>query len=177
MTFKELRQNDVERLRSVLARYPEIQRGSIYFTNAYWCILLHRLAHALFQRKIYFLARLLWNLNLLFTGADISPSSKIGPGFVILYPVSVTVAGCAGNNFLVMGQGGLGGGMTTEDIGAGPGMPLLGDDVTLPFRTMVLGAVKIGSRAQLPAGVVISNDVAAGAVVELAPFRTFNRNS
>ena len=105
------------------------------------------------------LGRLLWQINLTLTGADLNPISDFGPGLVLPSPLGVTLYGVAGCNLTAHAQTVLGGGRSRKDIGAGPGRPLLGNDVTLGHGAMVLGPVKVGDEVNIGPGCVVLDDV------------------
>lgn len=128
----------------------------------YLCVFLYRISHYLQRRGNIRLARLIWHANQVLTGADIVPSARFGGGLVISHPVGISLVGVAGKNLTVMAQAGLGGEIgRLQDVGAGPGLPLLGDDVHLAPSSGVLGPVKIGSRVRLAPGCIVTRDVAA----------------
>ena len=126
---------------------------------------LHRYSHWLHEGGHPLLARLVWHLDLWLTGADISPASDLGEGLLIVHPFAVTISGNAGRNLTIEGWGGLGGALATNDIGAGPGLPVLGDDVRLDRSAMVLGPVRVGDGARIGPGCTVVRDVEAGAQV------------
>lgn len=128
--------------------------------RAWLAVRLYRLAcyhHGNGRRS---LARLFWQANLVLTGADITPITLIGPGLVIPRPQGVTLFGVAGRNLTIMGMAVIGGGTSRQDIGAGPGRPLLGNDVTFDMGAMVLGPVRIGNRVHIGAGCTVMQDLA-----------------
>ncbi len=134
---------------------------------SYLCIFLHRISHYFFTRSNRIFARFFWHLNLLLTGADISPVSDIGGGFVVGYPLGVVIIGKIGKNFTMYGHGGIGGGRGNHDIGAGPGLPILGDGVELGFGAFVLGAVHIGDRVYVGSRCYVARDVPSDATIEM----------
>jgi serine O-acetyltransferase len=173
MTFAQLRdflRADRERLEACIADCGEA-RGWVRCSPAWTCVILHRWSRWLFVRGWTIAARFVWQLNLWITGADIAPMSGLGPGLVILHPFSVTIAGNAGRNLFVGGLGGIGGGMSLEDVGAGPGVPVLGDDVWLERGAMVLGPVRIGDRVRIGAGCTVVRDVGCDCTVDPLPVR------
>jgi serine O-acetyltransferase len=124
------------------------------------CVVLYRLSHHFFHRGNPRLARLFWQLNLMLTGADISPRSDIGGGLVILNPVGAAISCDAGRNLTIMPLAGIGGEVgRSDDMGAGPGLPVLGDDVTLEPHAGVLGPVRIGDRVRVEACTSVVADV------------------
>lgn len=121
------------------------------------------------------MARLVWQLNLFGTGADISPGSDLGAGLIILHPVAVTLYGNAGIDLTIEGWGGLGGGLDLADIGAGPGLPLLGSFVRIARGSMVLGPARIGDSVSIGPGCTVVHDVPAGCEVLCHPVRVLRQ--
>jgi serine O-acetyltransferase len=172
LTFAETRR----RLRADRARLVECLRArgaptGVTGSPAWIAVRMHRGSRYLYACGWPVLARIAWQANLWLTGADISPSSELGEGLVIVHPFGVTVTGSAGRNLTIEGLGGMGGGMSLEDIGAGPGVPVLGDDVYIDRNAMVLGPVRVGDGARIGPGCTIVRDLAAGSVVTLPPAR------
>jgi serine O-acetyltransferase len=131
------------------------------------CAFLYRLSHHLHRSGRRFLARMCWQFNTLLTGADISPPSDLGEGLLIVNPPGTAISGSAGRNLTVMPSSGMGAEVgRRQDIGAGPGLPLLGDDVVLGAHTGVLGPVRIGHRVHIKTGAVVTFDVPQDTVVE-----------
>jgi serine O-acetyltransferase len=157
--------DDRHRLHEVAKDDPR-KGGLLLFNLSYQAAWLHRWSHYFFCRGNRQLARLLWHLNLWLTGADISPISDIGGGLLLLYPLCVILVGKIGRNFTAYGQVGVGGGMSSADIGAGPGLPVLGDNVTLDFGALVLGPVHVHDNARVGGRCVVTGDVPEGATVE-----------
>ena len=140
--------------------------GAVVFHPSFLCALLHRLSHHFFRAGHRYVARFFWHLNVLLTGADISEPCDLGEGLVIVSPPGVAIMGKAGRNLTVMPCAGLGGELgRREDVGAGPGLPVLGDDVVLEPHCGVLGPVRIGHRVRLEAGTVVSEDVPDDTVI------------
>lgn len=136
------------------------------FTASYLCVALYRHSRWCHVRGWNRAARLLWQLNVHLTAADISPLCDLGEGLVIVHPVAVTMSGSAGRGLVVEGWGGFGGGLARADIGAGPGLPLMGDDVYLGHGAIVLGPVRIGHGVRIGPGCTVVRDVPDGCEVE-----------
>jgi len=133
---------------------------------SYASVWLHRIAHLLFARRRYFGARLVWQFAFWTTGVDINPASDLGGGLVILHPAAISVSCRAGRNLTLSALSGIGAlHPRTEDVGAGPGFPMIGDDVTLGPHSGVMGPVRVGDRAHL-IGCIVKSDVPPDAVVE-----------
>jgi serine O-acetyltransferase len=157
------------RLRADRARLRQFLRDgrSLWLHPSYLCVLLHRISHHLYRGGHRFAARAVWHFNVLLTGADISEPADIGPGLLVMNPAGCAIMGRAGRNLTVMSCAGLGGETgKTEDVGGGPGVPLLGDDVTLEPHCGVLGPVQVGSRVRVPAGIGLTQNVGDDMLIE-----------
>ncbi len=149
---------DRDRLRQMSE--PALAGGSVYLQPAFICVLLHRLSHHNHRRGHHRLARLWWHLNTFLTGADISAPADLGPGLLIQHPMGVSISGRAGRNLTVMACAGLGSELgRREDVGAGPGLPVLGDDVWIEPHSGVMGPVRVGHRVRIGAGMPVAQDV------------------
>lgn len=168
MTWSETRRRlrvDRQRLRAHLVE----QRGSatMLFLHPSWiCVVLHRLSHLAFRRGHRFVARFLWHLNMMATGADIAEPCELGEGLLIVSPPGTSIMGFAGKNLTVMPLAGMGSELgRREDVGAGPGLPVLGDDVILEPISGVLGPIRLGDRVRIAAITVVTRDVPPDTVV------------
>jgi len=167
---------DHRRLVALLSRRQQRPLSSAFLHPSFVCVLLYRISNHLFRAGHPRLARLLWHLNFFVTGADVDPLADVGEGLVILSPPGTALMGTAGRNLTVMPCAGLGGAVGRyEDIGAGPGLPILGDDVVLEPHCGVLGPVRIGDRVRVGAGIGVTEDVADDTIVEGPPPRFLRR--
>ena len=167
---------DRSRLRALLAERRTGTSPLLTLHPSFVCVFLYRISNHLFRAGHRYSARFFWHLNLLLTGADISPPSDLGEGLVIVSPAGVAIMGKAGRNLTLMPLAGLGGELGRhEDIGAGPGLPVLGDDVVMDVHTGVLGPVRIGNRVHVAAGICVVKDVPDDTWVEAAQGRFLRR--
>lgn len=60
---------------------------------------------------------------------------------------------------LLQGYCGIGGGRSDVDRGAGPGLPVLGDDVELGFGAVILGPILVGDRVRVGPRTILTRDV------------------
>jgi serine O-acetyltransferase len=162
---------DRERLRLVLDRDPARHGGWLFFDPSYRAAWLHRWSRYFFCRGNRVMARFLWHLNLNVTGADLSPISDLGGGLVIVEPLACILVGTAGRNLTIRAHASFGGGIARADIGAGPGLPVLGDDVEIDFGAVILGPVRIGNGTYIGPRCVVRTDLAAASVVSPIPPR------
>ncbi len=165
-------QDTLERLRADRERLRQagaagLHGAAVYRHPAFVCVLLHRLSHHAHRSDWPRLGRFFWHLNTMLTGADISAPADLGGGLLIQSPMGVAIAGKAGRNLTVMACAGLGSELgRREDVGAGPGLPVLGDDVLLEPHSGVIGPVRVGHRVHVCAGLPVACDVPDDATVE-----------
>ncbi|MGA3007069.1 MAG: DapH/DapD/GlmU-related protein [Opitutaceae bacterium] len=162
MTFREFRtlvRSDIERFAEHTGMKLSFgKKVSIFFMPSIQAIFLHRLGRYLYLRGWRIVSRLLFTLNIVIWGTDIPPMTRIGSGFYMPHTVGVTIFGVLGDR--------VGGGSGNEsDIGAGPGLPVLGDGVLIGARAMVVGPVRIGSGSLIGANSFVTFDVPENSTV------------
>ncbi|MBL8301530.1 MAG: hypothetical protein JNM26_02030 [Ideonella sp.] len=140
--------------------------------RAFWFLLphflgiaLYRLSHWAYANDWRNLARLIFMVNLYVTRMEITPQTVIGPGLLIGHATGVTLDGHIGERCTVMGMCNTGGGFGDKNLGAGAGLPRIGDDVTIGYGAMVLGGIHIGDGARIGPGAIVTSDVPAGSLV------------
>jgi len=161
----------LEDVRTVMERDPAVKST----WEAIWCypgvqaLWLHRAAHLLYRRRLYFLARLVATGSRMATGIDIHPGAQIGRRVFIDHGMGVVIGETAvvGDDVSMYQGVTLGG--TGKD--AGKRHPTVGDRVLLAAGAIVLGNISIGDDAKIGAGTVVVRSVPAGATVVGAPGR------
>lgn len=145
---------------------------SSWVRRAFWFLLpnflgtvMYRLSHWAHARGWRMLGQLLFMVNLYLTRMEITPKTVIGPGLLVGHANGVTLDGHLGERCTLMGLCNTGGGMGDRDVGAGRGLPRIGNDVTIGYGAMVLGGIHIGDGARIGPGVVVTSDVPAGSLV------------
>jgi serine acetyltransferase len=126
---------------------------------------LYRISRLLFNWRLRPAARLVYLLNLMITGSEISPTTVIGENCIILHTAATVLSGRIGHNVILTGMVGLGGDSTRKDIGAGPGLPVVEDGAILGARSTVLGPHRLGRGCFVCAVSFVITDVAPGATV------------
>lgn len=155
---------DRDRLQALVDGEPGGEPGPLWSSPSFQCVVLYRLSQLSFANGHRLVGRLFWHLNLLLTGADISMMSDFGPGLVVRAPAAINVFCRAGRDCTLHGTVVIGGGTSRrDDIGSGPGLPVLGDGVEVEWGAVVLGPITVGHRARIGAGCVVSRDVPEGA--------------
>ena len=147
--------------------------GPALLRRGYHAVWLYRLSRYAHEHDWRMAAWLLWLLNGLWTGADIPPSSRIAGGLFLPQPYGAVIAGAVGRNAAFGIHASIGGLLKEpdQDIGGGPGLPVLGDEVILEAGAIVLGAVQVGDRALLGPRTIILRDVPADQEVMPQPGR------
>ncbi|MEN9935740.1 MAG: hypothetical protein RLZZ387_2319 [Chloroflexota bacterium] len=132
-------------------------------------ISLHRLAHALWKRRVPFLPRLLSQIGRFLTGIEIHPGATIGRGFFIDHGMGVVIGETTEiGNWVMLYQGVTLGGTGKQK---GKRHPTLEDHVIVGVSAIVLGAITIGQGARVGGGAVVVKDVPPHATAVGVPAR------
>ncbi len=132
-------------------------------------LVLHRLAHALWQCKLRYAARLLSFIARMLTQIDIHPGASIGRRFFIDHGCGVVIGETAEIGADVTLYHGVTLGGTSWN--AGKRHPTLGDGVVVGAGAKILGPVTIGNNARIAANSVVIEDVTAEMTVVGIPGR------
>ena len=132
--------------------------------HALWA---HRIAHALYKRKFYFLARYLSQVTRYWTQIEIHPGARIGSGVFIDHGSGVVIGETAvvGNDVTIY-QGVTLGGTALEPVKR---HPTVGDRVIIGSGAKVLGNITIGSDTRIGANAVVTKSVKDHSVVVGVP--------
>jgi serine O-acetyltransferase len=126
-------------------------------------VAIHRVAHWLYERRLYVLARVVSHISRLLTGIEIHPGAKIGRRLFIDHGFGVVIGETAeiGDDVLLY-QGVTLGGTGGE---RGKRHPTLGDRVVIGAGAAVLGNIELGPDVKVGAGSVVVHSVPSGATV------------
>lgn len=132
-------------------------------------ILHYRLAHRLFQKKHYFLARWISQRAVRKTGIEIHPGARIGRGLFIDHGSGVIIGETAvlGEN-VTLYQGVTLGGTGKEQ---GKRHPTLEDNVMVSAGAKVIGSFTVGKNSKIGAGSVVIEEVPPNCTVVGVPGR------
>jgi serine O-acetyltransferase len=135
---------------------------------------MHRLAHRLWQRDWFTLARFLSHVSRFLTGIEIHPAARLGPGLFIDHGMGVVIGETAevGANVSLL-QGVTLGGTSRQ---RGKRHPTLGDNVVVGAGAKIIGAFKIGDGSRIGAGSVVVREVPPNSVVVGVPGRVTYRD-
>jgi serine O-acetyltransferase len=129
----------------------------------------HRLAHAFYKRKFFFIARAISQVSRFFTGVEIHPGAKIGKRFFIDHGMGIVIGEtCEIGNNVSMFQGVTLGGTGKEK---GKRHPTIKDNVLISTGAKVLGSITIGENSKIGAGSVVLKEVPANSTVVGIPGR------
>ncbi|EKN62698.1 serine O-acetyltransferase [Schinkia azotoformans] len=128
--------------------------------HAIWA---HRLAHPLYKRKFFFLARIISQISRFFTGIEIHPGAQIGRRFFIDHGMGVVIGEtCEIGDNVTIYQGVTLGGTGKEK---GKRHPTLKDNVLVATGAKVLGSITIEENSKIGAGSVVLKDVPPNSTV------------
>ena len=159
-------------LDSIRARDPAPHsRAEILTYPGVWALAWHRVAHALYRRRAYFLARVINHWSRMTTAIDIHPGATIGRNFFIDHGfVVIGETAQIGDDVTIYQCVTLGG--TSPDNGvAGKRHPTLERGAIIGSGAQVLGPITVGPGARVGANAVVTRDVPAGTVVVGIPAR------
>jgi len=153
-------------LDSIVARDPAPRsRWEVLLYPGLWAVALHRVAHWLFEARLFFLARLVNHLSRFFTGIDIHPGAHIGRHLFIDHGFTVIgETSDIGNNVTIYQCVTLGGTNPANGVG-GKRHPTLEDDVIVGSGAQILGPITVGRRGRVGANAVVTEDVPEGATM------------
>lgn len=130
---------------------------AIILYPGFHAILFHRIAHFLYCKKLFFLARLISQIARHLTGIEIHPGAKIGRKLFIDHGMGIVIGETTtiGDNCTIYHNSTLGG--TGKD--KNKRHPDLGNNVMVGAGAKVLGPIKIGNNVKIGANCVVLNDI------------------
>ena len=166
-------------LREAVAAYRErdpAARSSLEVLLCYpglHASLWHRLAHWLWGRRAYLLARMVSHLSRALTGIDIHPAAKLGRRIVMDHGMGIVIGETAevGDDCYLYHQVTLGVARTQPN----KRHPTVGRNVTIGAGAKVLGAITLGDGARIGANAVVVEDVPPDVTVVGIPARQVER--
>lgn len=168
--------NIKEEIRIIRERDPAIHSSMEVFLYPSFKVMLHyRLAHRLYLKKHYFLARCISQRGVRKTGIEIHPGASIGSGFFIDHGSGVIIGETSiiGNN-VTLYQGVTLGGTGKE---TGKRHPTIEDNVMISAGAKILGSFTIGANSKIGAGSVVLEEVPPNCTVVGVPGRIVKREN
>lgn len=165
-----------EEINIIKERDPAIKSSKeVFLYPSFKAILKYRLAHKLYLKKHYFLARFISQRAARKTGIEIHPGATIGKGLFIDHGNGVIIGETAiiGDN-VTLYQGVTLGGTGKEQ---GKRHPTIGDNVMISAGAKVLGSFTVGSNSKIGAGSVVLSEVPPNSTVVGVPGRVVKRDN
>ena len=165
-----------EEIAVVKERDPAVKSSmEVLLYPGFRAILRYRLAHRLYNHKMYFLARWISQRAATKTGIDIHPGAQIGKGLFIDHGIGVIIGETTiiGDN-VTLYQGVTLGGTGKEH---GKRHPTIGDNVMISAGAKVLGSFTIGENSKIGAGSVVLEEVPPNSTVVGVPGRVVKRDN
>ncbi len=159
-----------EEIQVVRERDPAIKSNlEVFLYPSFRVILRYRLAHKLYLKKHYFLARWISQRAARKTGIEIHPGATIGKGLFIDHGSGVIIGETTviGDN-VTLYQGVTLGGTGKEH---GKRHPTLEDNVMVSAGAKILGSFTIGENSKIGAGSVVLEEVPPNCTVVGVPGR------
>ncbi|TYA09849.1 serine O-acetyltransferase [Paenibacillus faecis] len=123
----------------------------------------HRIAHALYRRRWFTLARIVSQVSRFFTGIEIHPGAQIGNRLFIDHGMGVVIGEtCEIGDDVVIYQGVTLGGSGKEK---GKRHPTIGNNVVIGSGAKILGSFKVGDQSNIGANSVVLKEVPADSTV------------
>ena len=170
----------IKRIKNEIAivkeRDPAIRNSMEVLLYPSFKVMLHyRLAHKLYNRKMYFLARYISQRAARKTGIEIHPGATIGEGLFIDHGNGVIIGETTiiGNN-VTLYQGVTLGGTGKEH---GKRHPTICDNVMISAGAKVLGSFTVGENSKIGAGSVVLEEVPPNCTVVGVPGRIVKRDN
>ncbi|MDD3141632.1 MAG: serine O-acetyltransferase [Lachnospiraceae bacterium] len=165
-----------EELQVIKERDPAIRSSlEVLLYPSFKAILRYRVAHKLYLKGHYFLARWISQRTVRKTGIEIHPGATIGKGLFIDHGSGVIIGETAviGNN-VTLYQGVTLGGTGKEK---GKRHPTLEDNVMVSAGAKVIGSFTVGKNSKIGAGSVVIEAVPPNCTVVGVPGRIVRRNN
>lgn len=165
-----------EEMQIVMERDAAIKSPiEVFLYPSFKAVIRHRIAHKMYEKKWYFLARWYSQRTVRKTGIEIHPGATIGKGFFIDHGTGVVIGETAiiGDN-VTLYQGVTLGGTGKEK---GKRHPTIGDNVMISAGAKVLGSFTVGENSKIGAGSVVVSEVPPNCTVVGIPGRVVKRNN
>lgn len=134
--------------------------------HAVW---FHRIAHAFYRKRLFFIARVISQISRFLTGIEIHPGAKIGRRLFIDHGMGVVIGEtCEIGDNVTIYQGVTLGGTGKEK---GKRHPTVKDNALIATGAKVLGSITIGENSKIGGGSVVLKDVPPNSTVVGIPGR------
>ena len=165
-----------EEIEIIKERDPAIKTSmEVFLYPSFKAMIGYRIAHKLFLKKHYFLARWVSQRTVRKTGIEIHPGATIGKGFFIDHGNGVIIGETAivGEN-VTLYQGVTLGGTGKEH---GKRHPTIEDNVMISAGAKILGSFTVGENSEIGAGSVVLSEVPPNSTVVGVPGRVVKQDN
>lgn len=165
-----------EEMQIIKERDPAIKTPmEVFLYPSFKAIIRYRIAHYLFKKHHYFLARWYSQRTVRKTGIEIHPGATIGKGLFIDHGHGVVIGETAivGDN-VTLYQGVTLGGTGKEH---GKRHPTVGNNVMISAGAKILGSFTIGENSKIGAGSVVLTEIPPNSTVVGVPGRVVKRDN
>lgn len=165
-----------DEMQIIKERDPAIKTPlEVFLYPSFKAIIRYRIAHYLFKKHHYFLARWYSQRTVRKTGIEIHPGATIGKGLFIDHGYGVVIGETAivGDN-VTLYQGVTLGGTGKE---RGKRHPTIGNNVMISAGAKILGSFTIGENSKVGAGSVVLSEVPPNSTVVGVPGRVVKMNN
>ena len=153
-----------EQIKLIRKKDPAIKSNlEVFLYPNFKVLVYYRIAHYLYLKKHFFLARYLSERAKKKTGIEIHPGAVIGKNLFIDHGSGVVIGETTiiGNNVLIYHGVTLGGVVNTST----KRHPTIGNNVVIGCNSIILGDIKIGDNVKIGAGSIVLKDVDANKTI------------
>lgn len=160
-----------EEVEAIKSRDPAVRTSleALICYPGFHAVIVHKLTHALYKRRFFFLSRVISNIARFFTGVEIHPGAKIGRGVFIDHGMGVVIGETAEVGDMATIYQGVTLGGTGKDTGKRH--PTIGKNVVISSGAKVLGPFTVGDNSKIGAGAVVLKEVPPNCTVVGVPGR------
>ena len=165
-----------EEIQVIRERDPAIKSNmEVFLYPSFKAILHYRVAHKLYKKGHYVMARWISQRAVRKTGIEIHPGATIGKGLFIDHGSGVIIGETAivGDN-VTLYQGVTLGGTGKE---TGKRHPTIGDNVMISAGAKIIGSFTVGENSKIGAGSVVLEEVPPNCTVVGVPGRVVKRDN
>lgn len=137
-------------------------------------IILHRIAHWFYTKRLFLVSRIISQTSRFFTGIEIHPGAKLGRRIFIDHGMGIVIGETTeiGNDVTIY-QGATLGGTGKEE---GKRHPTIGNNVVISSGAKILGPFKVHDHSKIGAGAVVLNEVPSYSTIVGVPGRVVIRS-
>jgi serine O-acetyltransferase len=123
-------------------------------------VIIYRMSHFFFVKRLKFLAKLFSILNFVIFGTEIAMGAEIEGGFYMPHSLGTIISvKTVGKNFSCYHKVGIGSSMEAGGEDLEKNRPVFGDNVQVFTGATVIGPIKIGNNVTIGANAVVISDV------------------